>query len=437
MMSAEGRADTAYSLPHSVKMNDSVSPTAHDSKYNISASAVSPIGSALILLQGTILEGHSSLNHKNKSGSSGGIELYVDSSGLLLNETGEGVEAHSLPGLSDNARSVIAVYCVLFTVAAIGNLSVFLTLLRARHRKSRVSLLMTHLAVADLIVTFVMIPLEVGWRVTTKWLAGNFACKLFLFLRTFGLYLSSNILVCISLDRYFAIIYPLKVSDARRRGKLMLLFAWFTSLLCSIPQSVVFHVSEHPENPTFYQCVTFGFFATPRQEMAYNLFCVVAMYFLPLLVISFAYSRILCVIVSRSSDTRGKQQDPGERTNGRMRLRRSDMSNIERARARTLRMTVTIVVAFVWCWTPYVVITLWYMFDRDSAQQVDSRLQDALFIMVVSNSCVNPLVYGSYTTNFRRECKLCFGRTFGDSRRCRSPVHSLPSWSAESSGKNS
>jgi gonadotropin-releasing hormone receptor len=71
-------------------------------------------------------------------------------------------------------------------------------------------------------------------------------------------------------------------------------------------QSVVFHVSEHPEIPAFYQCVTFGFFATPRQEMVYNLFCVVAMYFIPLLVIIFAYSRILCVIASRSNDTRGQ-----------------------------------------------------------------------------------------------------------------------------------
>jgi hypothetical protein len=61
------------------------------------------------------------------------------------------------------------------------------------------------------------------------------------------------------------------------------------------------------------------------------------------------------------------------------------------------------------------------MFDRDSAQQVDSRVQDALFIMAVSNSCMNPLVYGSYAINFRRECKLCFGRRFGGSRRCRSP----------------
>jgi gonadotropin-releasing hormone receptor len=181
-------------------------------------------------------EDPSSYNHKNKTVASSGIKLYADSSSPQWNLTGEGIEAHSLPGFNENARVVIAVYCVLFSVAAIGNLSVFLTLLRARHRKSRVSLLMTHLAAADLIVTFVMIPLEVGWRVTTQWLAGNFACKLFLFLRAFGLYLSSNILVCISLDRYFAIIYPLKVSDARRRGKLMLLFAWFTSFLCSIPQ---------------------------------------------------------------------------------------------------------------------------------------------------------------------------------------------------------
>ncbi|GLH05345.1 Cardioacceleratory peptide receptor [Gryllus bimaculatus] len=96
-----------------------------------------------------------------------------------------------------------------------------------------------------------------------------------------------------------------------------------------------------------------------------------------------------------------------ERLGGRLRLRRSDMSNIERARARTLRMTITIVAAFIWCWTPYVVMTLWYMFDRESAKQVDSRVQDALFIMAVSNSCMNPLVYGSYALNCRRDCARC------------------------------
>ncbi|GLH05347.1 uncharacterized protein GBIM_10964 [Gryllus bimaculatus] len=48
-----------------------------------------------------------------------------------------------------------------------------------------------------------------------------------------------------------------------------------------------------------------------------------------------------------------------------------------------------------------------YMFDRESAKQVDSRVQDALFIMAVSNSCMNPLVYGSYALNCRRDCARC------------------------------
>lgn len=78
--------------------------------------------------------------------------------------------------------------------------------------------------------------LQVGWRLTVQWLAGNLACKVFLFLRAFGLYLSSNVLVCVSLDRYFAILHPLRVNDARRRGKFMLACAWIVSLLWSVPQ---------------------------------------------------------------------------------------------------------------------------------------------------------------------------------------------------------
>ncbi|KAF6210558.1 hypothetical protein GE061_013664, partial [Apolygus lucorum] len=56
-----------------------------------------------------------------------------------------------------------------------------------------------------------------------------------------------------------------------------------------------------------------------------------------------------------------------------------------------------------------------YMFDRESAMKVDGRLQDALFLMAVSNSCMNPLVYGSYAMNFRKECRNCFCYLFKNS----------------------
>lgn len=57
---------------------------------------------------------------------------------------------------------VVGVYGVLLAVGAIGNVTVFASLLRSRRRKSRVNLLMTHLVVADMIVTFIVIPLEVS-----------------------------------------------------------------------------------------------------------------------------------------------------------------------------------------------------------------------------------------------------------------------------------
>lgn len=62
---------------------------------------------------------------------------------------------------NENSLTVVIVYCVLFVIAAVGNLTVFITLFKSRHRKSRISLMITHLAVADLLVTFIMIPLEV------------------------------------------------------------------------------------------------------------------------------------------------------------------------------------------------------------------------------------------------------------------------------------
>ncbi|XP_063627485.1 adipokinetic hormone/corazonin-related peptide receptor variant I-like [Cydia splendana] len=300
---------------------------------------------------------------------------------------------------------VVTVYFVLLFGGAAGNLAVLTTLARSR-RRSRVSLLMTHLAVADVCVVCGVIPLEIGWKYTNAWLAGNFCCKLLLVLRAFGLYLSSNVLVCISVDRFFAVLYPLRLPAARRRSKQMLYCAWAMALACSLPQSVVFSVKQHPVVPGFSQCVSFEAFSSPYQEVAYNVFCLCAMYFLPLAVITACYVRIFAEIHHSS-----KEIEDSRRAGGPVRLRRSDRRVLQRARRRTLRMTVTIVSVFALCWLPYATMCMWWMVDRDSARQIPSRVQGLLFAMAVSNSCMNPLVYGSYRVNFRsmarRFCKGC------------------------------
>ncbi|XP_054159631.1 adipokinetic hormone/corazonin-related peptide receptor variant I-like [Oppia nitens] len=337
--------------------------------------------------------------------------------------------------VENSSKRDIIIYSILFVISAAGNISVFTALLRNRNRKLRINLLIFNLAIADLIVTFIMIPLEVGWRITESWIAGDFACRLLQALRAFGPYLSSMVLVCISFDRYFAIIHPLKVNDAHRRSKIMLSFSWIISIACSAPQSMIYHVESHPDYPKFEQCVTFNFFKTAWKETFYNIFCVMALYVVPLLIIICCYTRILWEIYRRSKEssegksgessnnkqisseyncksrqTQSQRLNNSSITRNRMHLRRSDVTQIERARTRTLRMTLIIVLAFVWCWTPYVFIVLLYQIDSETAKKLDKGLQNTLFMFAVSNSCVNPLVYGSYSLNFRRIWKRYFAK---------------------------
>lgn len=103
-------------------------------------------------------------------------------------------------------------------------------------------------------------PIEIGWAATVQWRAGDFSCRILAFFRTFGLFLSSFVLVCISIDRYAsmdciidtgwhmllysiafhtrfgAILQPMKLDYWKRRGRFMLAIAWACSVICSLPQ---------------------------------------------------------------------------------------------------------------------------------------------------------------------------------------------------------
>lgn len=61
-------------------------------------------------------------------------------------------------------QNILYLSSALLITGAFGNVAVFTSLVRSRRRKSRVNLLMTHLAVADMIVTFIVIPLEVSFK---------------------------------------------------------------------------------------------------------------------------------------------------------------------------------------------------------------------------------------------------------------------------------
>lgn len=166
--------------------------------------------------------------------------------GADSNLSGSSKDFDTLPvEMTFNEESLMTIigYSVLCLVATIGNVTVFWTLWRYRYR-SRVTLFLMHLSVADLIVALIYMPLEIIWKATVSWEAGDFACRVMMFFRAFGFYLSSFILVAISLDRYFAVAKPLSLQIADRRGNIMLVGAWMFSVIASVPQ-----VSQESPSP--------------------------------------------------------------------------------------------------------------------------------------------------------------------------------------------
>lgn len=186
-------------------------------------------------------------------------------------------------------------------VSTVGNVTVLKFLIaRRRASPSRVDVMLMHLAMADLMVTLVLMPLEIGWAWTVSWTAGNFMCHMMAFFRTFGLYLSSFVLVCISLDRYYAVLYPMHLAGIDRRSRVMLAVAYVFSMLCSVPQALIFHVETHPKVTYYEQCVTFHVFENENHILTYSMAGLVMMYVLPLVVIVFCYVSIYKELYRRS-----------------------------------------------------------------------------------------------------------------------------------------
>ncbi|XP_061669373.1 putative gonadotropin-releasing hormone II receptor [Syngnathoides biaculeatus] len=299
-----------------------------------------------------------------------------------------------LPTFTTAAKVRVIVTFILCGVSAFCNLAVLRAAYTDRKRKSHVRVLIVNLTLADLLATFVVMPVDAVWNITVQWVAGDLTCRLLMFLKLLAMYSGAFVTVVISLDRQSAILHPLAINKARRRNKFMLAAAWGMSVLLSVPQMFLFHIVtiKHPQD--FMQCTTRGSFKSHSYETAYNMFTFFCLFLLPLVIMITCYTRIFFAISKRLKKDNVSSTD--------VQLRCSK-NNIPRARMRTLKMSVVIVLSFIICWTPYYLLGLWYWFFPDDLEgKVSHALTHLLFIFGLVNACLDPLIYGLFTIRFRK-----------------------------------
>lgn len=283
------------------------------------------------------------------------------------------------------------VLAVMAVLSLIGNTATIISIARQRtHFRSTVYILIHHLSIADLFVTFACITTESIWTYTVQWLGGNVLCKIMKYLQMFSLHVSTFILVLIGMDRYYAVRYPMRRSNIQKRIGYGIIFIWVLSGLFSIPQLVVFHVLKGPFLEDFYQCVTYGMYSAKWQEDLYMSFSLICMFILPLTILTVTYVSTF-ITLKRSEKVFKSERTTLGNTCPEFNRRRL----MRKAKMKALKISVIIVLAFVICWTPYYTLMIISMFVGVD-ENIIKELQDRIFCFGMSNSLVNPIIYGAF-----------------------------------------
>ncbi|EYC11447.1 hypothetical protein Y032_0050g1917 [Ancylostoma ceylanicum] len=148
---------------------------------------------------------------------------------------------------------------LMFIVGAPLNLAAY-TQLAERQVTSRLDLLKRHLNYADLLVIFVYVPSRACWLLTYDWRGGDLLCRVVKMMHTVAFQSSSNVIVCIALDRLFSVFSATRHSPdkANRRIRVMLATAWTTAFLIGMPQLFIWRSYVPFAHLNWSQCLQVG-----------------------------------------------------------------------------------------------------------------------------------------------------------------------------------
>lgn len=148
------------------------------------------------------------------------------------------------PTLTMNDIIRVVTLSAISLASLVGNIAVLTTIaINKRRRQSTIYLLISMLAIADLLVTTFCVIADAIWAYTVEWKADNMTCKLVKFFQMFSLYFSTFLLVVIGYDRFYAIRFPMRRSHSRRIIRRLLFAIILLSTIFSSPQvnSIFFH----------------------------------------------------------------------------------------------------------------------------------------------------------------------------------------------------
>ncbi|XP_077560318.1 putative G-protein coupled receptor No18 [Haemaphysalis longicornis] len=241
-----------------------------------------------LMYSGVMLESHENISWNLASfldiANETNETLHTD--GPVVGQDIAGQSAYSLAVPLPEAIATVLILSAIVAGTVFGNVLVVLAIFTYRPLRSVQNMFIVSLAVADIAVALLVMPLNVAYSILGRWVFGLHVCELWLTCDVLCCTASILNLCAIALDRYWAIHDPINYAQKRtlRRVLFSILLVWAISGLISVPPLIGWN--DWPEQ--FSE-------TTPCQlteERGYVLYSATGSFFAPLFIMTIVYIKI-------------------------------------------------------------------------------------------------------------------------------------------------
>ena len=315
---------------------------------------------------------------------------------LSRNETSLGKNNCSYLFLDSTSERIskLFAYCFILLGSFLGNIAIIIIVFRYRYLRKTVNYFIVNMAVSDLLFPLSVIPAEITKLITNSWhwqvsgILGSIFCTSYYFLRDFSLHVSTQSLVWIAVDRFIAVVFPIKAGLISTKIRTIAITStWIFAGVFNIPWLLSTILVKSGNNTFCVGIMTGPVFPNQEAIAVYTWLHVTFVSITPIFVITVLYS-----VIAVSLKIQNKAL-----TDTIPSLKRHSLKR----RRQAIQMAVAIVVLFYICVIPQ---TLVYFVSR--LRPSCALLRPPIFFIgmfaLCSSSVVNPMICLSFVGSYRR-----------------------------------
>ena len=285
-------------------------------------------------------------------------------------------------------------YCLILLVSLAGNTVIGIIVYRTKTMRKPINFLIANMAVSDLLSSIFVTPPEIQMLYIDSWLIsgplGQALCKLTYILIDVSTAVSIQSLVLIAVDRFGAVVYPLRSPlISSKLCPFFILATWIIAMAVYSPYLFAVRLVDYQGGPLcrLRWNEAFGVYSSLENYFASVLvvFC-----FIPLVIIAILYIIIYLKLKS--------QKIPGEHSVNAGHQRQQRERNV-------LKMAIAIVVGFAVCFLPLSIV--WFLSSFASSIQ-SCGFHYAFSVAVVmarANCATNPCICFLFSRSYREGLK--------------------------------